>query len=90
MDNKPKIKTRRVRFLMINPAAFMGLFKEGLKLRENFEIIEGAPADAKIKTVSWDSYRNAIILVVESREYAPIPVNQIPPAQPISIKVGEK
>lgn len=85
-----KIPVRRVRMLMVNPADFMFLFTKGMLYRKTTRIIEGVPDDARLIAVTADSARNGIMLVVESAEYDEIPINVLPPVQPVSINVGDK
>jgi hypothetical protein len=80
---------RRVKFVMINPAAFMSLFTEGLKIRKGWKIMEGIPEDAKIITVVYDSLRNGFIVLLESEKYPPVQEGVMPPIQPISIKISK-
>lgn len=84
------IPVRRVRMLMVNPADFMFLFTKGMLYRKTTRIIEGVPDDARLIAVAADSPRNGIMLVVESDEYDEIPINVLPPVQPVSINVGDK
>lgn len=84
-----EIPTRRVRMLMVNPTDFMYLFTKGLEFRKRTKISEGVPEDAKLIAVAADSVRNGIMLVVESDSYEPIPINVLPPVQPISIQTGD-
>jgi len=83
-----KIPTRRVRMFMVKPADFMFLFTKGLKWRKNTTIVKGAPADAQVIAVAPDSIRNGIMLVVQSAEFDEIPINVLPPVDPIEIDVG--
>ena len=86
------MKTRRVKFLMVDPAQFMGFFTKGMKLRSGFKLIDGVPKDATLLTVSFDSRMGslgAILLVVESSEYEPIPINEIPPIQAVEIRLND-
>lgn len=87
---KAEIPMRRVRMLMVNPTDFMFLFTKGLKFRKATEVIEGVPDDATLIAVAADSVRNGIMLVVQSSEYEPIPINVLPPVQPVSINTGVK
>lgn len=80
-----KVPTRRVRMLMVNPTDFMFLFKKGMVFAKGYKIIDGVPEDAKIIAVAPDSIRNGIMLVVESSTYEEIPINVLPPVQPVSI-----
>jgi hypothetical protein len=85
-----KIPTRRVRMLMVNPVDFMWLFTKGLAFRKQLKIIDGVPEDAKLVAVMADSVRNGIMLVVESASYDAIPINAMPPVQPVKISTGVK
>lgn len=85
-----KVPVRRVKMLMVNPTDFMFLFTKGLKWRKNTTIILGVPEDAQVIAVAADSVRNGIMLVLKSSEYDEIPINVLPPVEPISIDVGVK
>lgn len=85
---KVKIPNRRVKMLMVNPTDFMFLFTKGLKWRKNTTIIAGVPDDARVIAVAADSMRNGIMLVVESAQYDEVPVNVLPPVEPVGIDVG--
>lgn len=80
-----KIPTRRVKMLMVNPTDFMFLFTKGLKFRKNYKLVKGVPEDAQVIAVAPDSVRNGIMLVVQSSEYDEVPINVLPPVQPIDI-----
>lgn len=83
-----KIPNRRVRMLMVNPTDFIFLLTEGLRFDKRTQIIKGVPEDAKVIAVAPDSMRNGIMLVVESKEYDEIPINVLPPVQPVQIDIG--
>lgn len=85
---KGNIPTRRVRMYMVKPADFMFLFTKGLKWRKNTTIVKGCPEDAIVIAVAPDSIRNGIMLVVQSKEFDEIPINVLPPVEPIEIDVG--
>jgi hypothetical protein len=85
-----KIPTRRVKMLMVNPADFLFLFTKGLEFRKHTKLLEGVPADAQLIAIAADSVRNGIMLVVQSASYAEVPINVLPPVEPISIDVGVK
>jgi len=84
-EKPAEIPTRRVKMLMVKPGEFMFLFKKGLRFQKNFKVISGVPDDAKLITVVPDSIRNGIMLVVESSEYEPIPINVLPEVEPVNI-----
>lgn len=84
---KPQLKTRRVRFLMVEPGMFMAMFTKGLRVRSGYKITDGVPKDAQLLTVTYDARLNAILLVVESAEYDEIPVTKMPPVQEIEIRM---
>ncbi len=86
--HKSIIAKRRVRMLMVNPADFMVLFTKGVVFDKRTKLLQGVPGDAQIIAVAPDSVRNGIMLVVESKEYDEIPVNILPPVQPVEIEVG--
>ena len=83
-----KVPTRRVKMLMVNPADFMFLFTKGLKFRKNYKIIKGVPEDAQIIAAVADSARNGIMLVVKSAEYDEVPINVLPPVEPVEIDLN--
>jgi hypothetical protein len=82
-----EIPTRRARMLMVNPTDFMFLFTKGLVFRKGWKLLEGIPEDAKLLGVAYDSTRNGIMLVVESEEYEPVPINVLVPVQMVQIDV---
>lgn len=82
-----EMPTRRVRVIMVNPTDFMSLFTKGLRFRKNFQIIEGIPEDAELIGAAYDVRMDGILLVVESEEFEAIPINIVPPVQPLSINV---
>ena len=84
-----EIPTRRARMLMVNPADFMFLFTKGLRVRKQFELIEGVPEDAKLLTIAAEPVRGGIMMVVESEEYEEIPINVMPPIQMVRINTGK-
>lgn len=89
-DEQPKIETRKVRFLMIDPAGFMSLFRKGLKIRGGFKIIKGIPEDGEILTIAYDptrGHRGAIMVVVQSESYDEVPVDKQPPVQLVKIEL---
>lgn len=75
---------------MVEPGQFMGLFTKGLKFRSSMKIAEGVPKDAQLLTVTYDARLNGILLVVQSEEYDPIPITQMPPVQEIAISLSVK
>lgn len=87
MMPKPEVKTRRVRFLMVEPGLFMSMFTKGLRIRSGIKITDGVPKDAKLLTVTYDARLGAILLVVESAEYDEIPITEMPPVQEIEIQL---
>lgn len=80
-----KIPKRRVKMLMVKPGEFMFLFTKGLRFQKNFKVIAGVPEDAKVITVAPDSIRNGIMIVVQSQEYDEVPINVLPPVEPVNI-----
>lgn len=80
-----KIPKRRVKMLMVKPGEFMFLFTKGLRFQKNFKVIAGVPEDAKVITVAPDSIRNGIMIVVQSQEYDEVPINVLPPVEPVDI-----
>jgi len=84
------MQPRRVKFLMINPANFMQLFRKGLKLHTGYKVIEGVPADAQIVTITYDNLRNGIVVVVESETYDEVEPGVIPPIEAVSINIIDK
>lgn len=85
---QPEVATRRAKQLMINPYEFMFLFTKGLEFKKHTKIIEGLPADASLIGVAYDVRRDAIIMVVESEQYEPIPITDMPPVQLVSLQTG--
>ena len=81
-------ETRRFKTLWVAPAQFMALFKEGLKVREDFEIIEGLPDDAQLLGVMYDVTRNGIAMVVSSSKFPEVKKGEQAPFLPVSIKTG--
>lgn len=88
MQEEPEVKTRRVRFMMVNPADFMTLFTKGLKVKTGFKIIGGLPKDARLLTIAYDGVRGGVMMVVESDTYDEIPITQMPPIESVEIAVG--
>lgn len=86
--NKPA-KPRRIKLVMVNPANFMSLFKTGMRVKKNFEVVKGIPRDATILTISYDAARAAIIVILESEDFDEVPVGDIPPSIPIEIDVKD-
>ena len=84
------MQPRRVKFLMLNPADFMQLFRKGLKLHTGYKIIEGIPADAEIITITYDNLRNAIVVAIQSEEYDEVQPGVVPPIQPVTLRAIEK
>ena len=70
---------------MVKPGEFMFLFTKGLRFQKNFKVIAGVPEDAKVITVAPDSIRNGIMIVVQSQEYDEVPINVLPPVEPVNI-----
>lgn len=85
---KAKIPTRRAKMLMVNPGDFMFLFTKGLKWRKNTQLIAGIPDDAELIAVAAEPVRHAIMLVVKSSTYEPIPIDQMPPIELVEIQTG--
>lgn len=87
-DKPREVPKRRVKMLMVKPGEFMFLFTKGLRFQKNFKVIAGVPEDAKLITIAPDSIRNGIMLVVESSEYEEIPINVLPPVEPVNIDLN--
>lgn len=85
-----EIPTRKVKMLMVNPVDFMYLFTKGLEFRKQTKIMEGVPEDATLLTLAADPIRHGIMMVVESETYEPIPINEMPPVEVVSINTGVK
>lgn len=85
---KARIPTRRAKMLMVNPADFMYLFTKGLEFRKHTKLIAGIPEDAELIAVAAEPVRHAIMLVVKSKTYEPIPINEMPPIELVSIQTG--
>lgn len=84
----PKIPTRRAKMLMVNPSDFMFLFTKGLEFRKNTKLIEGIPEDAQLIAVAAEPVRHAVMLVVKSDSYPPIPISEMPPVELVKIQTG--
>lgn len=83
-----EVEKRRVKVLMVNPIEFMMLFEKGLEFRRHTKILEGVPADAQMIGVAYDTRRDFIMMVIESKEFDEIPATEPPPPLLIKIKVG--
>lgn len=88
--NVGEVPTRKVRFIMINPQSFLGMFQTGLTLSKRMKVIQGVPDDAKVINMTVDHVRGGIILVIESEEYEPIPMTNMPPVQLLEVDLGMK
>lgn len=88
VEQEDQVPMRRQKWLMINPVEFVRFFTKGMKLAKRLEIIEGVPEDAELKGIVYDVRLDAIILVVQSQEYEPIPVTDLPPRQMVTLKIG--
>lgn len=84
-----EIPTRRAKMLMVNPADFMYLFTKGLTFAKHTKIIAGIPDDAVLLAVAAEPIRHAIMLVVQSESYEPIPINEMPPVELVEIQTGK-
>ena len=87
-EDEEGIPTRKAKLLMVNPTDFMFLFEKGLSFRKHTKLIEGIPEDAVLLAVAADPVRHGIMLVVQSESYEPIPINQMPPTQVVTIQTG--
>lgn len=85
-EEKPEIEKRRTKVMAVNPHAFMSLFTKGLEFRKRTKLIDGVPEDAMLVGITYDVRRDSLLLVVESKEYDEIPINEVPPFQNISIQ----
>lgn len=83
-----EVATRRTRVAMLSPVEFMSLFTTGMVFEKRTAVIEGIPADAQLIGAAYDIRRDAILLVIESDEYEPVPITKQPPTQLIRLKVG--
>lgn len=83
-----QIATRRTRVMMINPVEWMSLFTTGVRFAKQVQLIEGVPEDATMIGCAYDIRRDAILIVLESDEYEPIPITQQPPTQLVRLKFG--
>ena len=86
VDEKPEIEKRRTRVMVINPHAFMSLFTKGVRFRKQTQLIEGVPDDAMLVGITYDTRRDLMLLVVESKEYDETPINEVPPFVQVSIQ----
>jgi len=84
-----EVPTRRTRVMMINPVEWMSLFTTGARFAKQVQVIEGVPADAKLIGCAYDIRRDAILLVLESDEYEPVPITKQPPTQLVRLKFGD-
>lgn len=83
-----EVATRRTRVMMINPVEWMSLFTTGVKFAKQTSLIEGVPADAVMIGCAYDIRRDAILIVLESEAYEPVPITEQPPTQLVRIKIG--
>jgi len=90
MEEKQPIETRQVKMLMVNPTDFMVLFTKGLRVKSGYKLIKGLPSDATLLTIAYEPARNAILMVVESKEYTAIPKTQLPPIEAVEIEINDK
>ena len=81
---------RRVKFLAVSPGEIMSLFKKGLKVRGGFKVIKGAPADAKVLTVTYEARLDKFLIVIESDSYDEVPDTQMPEIEPVEIVLNSK
>lgn len=88
VEQEDQVPMRRQKWLMVNPVEFVRFFTKGMKFAKRLEIIEGVPEDAELKGIVYDVRLDAIILVVQSQEYEPIPVTDLPPRQMVTLKIG--
>lgn len=84
-----EVPTRRTRVMMINPVEWMSLFTTGVRFAKQVQLIEGLPKDAQMIGCAYDIRRDAILIVVESDEYEPVPITEQPPTQLVRIKFGD-
>ena len=88
-----EIPTRRVKWFMIDPIHFMSFFTDGVVFRRYTKIAKGIPADAKLIGVAHEARMGgpsgAIMLVVESEEFDEVPMNVMPPGEPLEIQIGD-
>lgn len=87
-EHQREVLYRRIRVLMVDPVAFMGLFTKGLKYAKQTRLVEGIPDDAQLVGVVYDMRLEAILMMVESSEYEPIPSTELPPRQLIEVMTG--
>lgn len=83
-----EVATRRTRVMMINPVEWMALFTTGARFAKSVQLIEGAPKDAVMIGCAYDIRRDAILIVLESDEYEPVPITKQPPTQLVRLKFG--
>ncbi len=82
------INDRRIRILLIDGAAMMAMFKEGLKVRQDYKIIKGVPSDAQLMGVSIDHATGCPVMVVWSSEFENIPEGKQFPRIQVQIRTG--
>ncbi|RTL04873.1 hypothetical protein EKK58_09625 [Candidatus Dependentiae bacterium] len=87
-EHQREILYRRIRVLMVDPVAFTQLFTKGLLFAKRTKLIEGVPEDAKLRGVVYDIRLEAIMMMVESSEYEPVPSTELPPRQLVEIRAG--
>lgn len=76
--------------LFVDPASFMALFKEGLRVRENYQIIKGVPEDAQLLGTARDPKTGGVILVLYSKTFEQIPEGKQFPVIKVAIKTGNQ
>lgn len=81
------VTSRKLKMLYIDPVSFMSLFKEGMVIRENFQVIEGIPEDAQLLAVSYDLTLHGVVFLITSENFDEVPAGEVIPVQPVMIKV---
>lgn len=78
---------RKIKLLYVDPGQFMSLFKEGLKVREDFEIVAGLPKDAQVMGVTYEPRVGGILIVIYSETFEETPHGEILPMVQVNIKL---
>ena len=79
-------KPRHLGIIYVDPSSFLTLFTTGMKWRQSFEILEGAPKDAELVAVTYENTTHGVLLVISSNQIPPTPEGQQLPRLNISIK----
>ena len=86
VDENAEIEKRRVKIMVINPLAFMGLFSQGIRFKKQTQLVSGIPDDAQLIGITYDTRRDLILMVIQSESFDETPVNEVPPFIQINIQ----